>query len=245
MTLNPLFRKLYLCSFAPSLVTEFIGALDQSLAIIKSSARLTARQKTGLVMILVGIIVTETLNWAAFERRSAGKGKPSQLRWIFYNAKISWHLLLQASIKKIVATYQITSGTRVIDDTGKKLTKRTSKIPGTHKVKATGGYYNGQELVFMTLVTETVTLPVDFRFYTPDPEMSAWRKQNKVLKVQGIPARERPAKPAPDHDNFPTLQALSLDMIRSFVSGFPALRIRAVLADALYGRVSLSIRPQR
>ncbi len=65
--------------------------------------------------------------------------------------------------------------------------------------------------------------------------MSAWRKQNQVLKVQGIPARERPAKPAPDHENFPTLQALSLDMIRAFVSGFPALRIRAVLADALYG----------
>jgi|GEM_PF-6627372 len=44
------------------------------------------------------------LNWAAFGRRSLGKAKPSQLRWMFYNAKIAWELLLQASIKHILAT---------------------------------------------------------------------------------------------------------------------------------------------
>ena len=122
-----------------TLVTDFIGSLDQSLVTIKPTARLTARQKAGLVLIMVGIIVTEALNWAAFERRSAGKVKPSQLRWIFYNAKISWHLLLQASVRQILATYKITTGTLVIDDTGKKRTKRTSLIPGAHKVKDKAG----------------------------------------------------------------------------------------------------------
>ncbi len=220
-----------------SLVSTFIDALNQSLQSIKPSARLTAKQKAGLTLILVGIIVTDTLNWAAFGRRSLGTAKPSQLRWLFYNAKIAWHSLLQASVKQVLVTYQIDHGSLVIDDSGKKRAKKTTKIHGAHKVKdkATGGYYNGQELVFLVLVTEKVTIPVDFRFYIPDPRMTAWRKKNKTLKQQGISTKHRPDRPAPDHENHPTMQALALDMIESFVVAFPAIKVRGVLADALYG----------
>lgn len=94
-----------------SLVTQFLDALDQSLQTIKSGARLTHCQKASLALIMTGIIVTEMLNWAAFGRRSLGKAKPSQLLWMLCNAKIAWKLLLQASIKHILATYGITSGT--------------------------------------------------------------------------------------------------------------------------------------
>ena len=150
-----------------SVVTGFLDNLNQSLQTIKPGARLTNSQKAGLALIMMGIIVTGVLNWAAFGRRSLGKVKPSRLRWVFYSAKIAWELLLQASVKHILDTYQLSAGTLVIDDTGKKRTKRTSKIPRAHKVKdkATGGYYNGQELVFLVLVTDSVTLPVSFRFY--------------------------------------------------------------------------------
>ena len=220
-----------------SLITDFINGLNRSLESIKASTKLTTRQKTGLTLIIAGIIATETLNWAAFGRRSMGAAQPSQLRWIFYNAKIKWHLLLQASVKQILSSYGVNSGVLVADDTGKKRTKRTSRIPGAHKIKdkATGGYYNGQELVFMVLVTDTVTFPVDFRFYTPDPKMTAWRKENRKLKKLGVPARERPAQPTVNHARYPTMQALTLDMIRSFTSAFPDVRIKSVLADALYG----------
>ncbi len=186
---------------------------------------------------MTGIIVTGALNWAAFGRSSLGSAKPSQLRWVFYRAKIAWELLLQASVSQILTTYQIKSGTLVVDDTGKKRAKKTSRIPGTHKIKdkATGGYYNGQELVFMVLVTDTATIPVGFRFYQPDPQLVAWRKKNKTLKEQGVPTCQRPRQPKPDHDRFPTRQALALDMINDFTSAFPALKIHSILADALYG----------
>jgi hypothetical protein len=36
----------------------------------------------------MGMVMTETLNWAAFERRSLKKAKSSRLRWIFYRSKI-------------------------------------------------------------------------------------------------------------------------------------------------------------
>lgn len=65
--------------------------------------------------------------------------------------------------------------------------------------------------------------------------MTAWRKRNIALKAQGIPAHERPRKQIPDHDRFPTLQALALEMISDFTEAFPAMKVKGVLADALYG----------
>ncbi|TMO53628.1 transposase, partial [Pseudoalteromonas aurantia] len=63
--------------------------------------------------------------------------------------------------------YNINSGVLDFDDSGKKRSKRTTRITGAHKVKdkATGGYFNGQQLVFMVLVTDVVTIPVGFRFF--------------------------------------------------------------------------------
>lgn len=133
--------------------------------------------------------------------------------------------------------YGIDSGVLDFDDTGKKRSKRTTRITGAHKIKdkATGGYFNGQELVFMVLVTDTVTFPVGFRFFVPDPELSVWRKQDKQLKQQGVAKKQRPNRPEPDHRRYPTMQALALEMAQEFVDVFPEVRIKGVLADALYG----------
>ena len=37
------------------------------------------------------------------------------------------------------------------------------------KDKASGGFVRGQSVVFLRLVSATVTLPVGFAFYEPDP----------------------------------------------------------------------------
>lgn len=61
--------------------------------------------------------------------------------------------MLRASVYNILSRYGITSGTIVLDDSSKKRSKNTTRIEGAHKVKdkATGGYFNGQELIFMVL----------------------------------------------------------------------------------------------
>ena len=127
-------------------------------------------------------------------------------------------------------------GVLVIDDTDKQRSKKTTKIAGAHKVKdkKTGGYFNGQELIFMVLVTDWVTFPVGFRWYRPDPELKAWRKENKRLKREGIPRNERPPQPAPDPD-YPSKQALALAMVEEFTDWFSDITVTATLADALYG----------
>ena len=150
--------------------------------------------------------------------------------------KIIWPRLLQCSVRCVLTHYGLTRGVLAIDDTDKRRAKKTSRIAYAHKVKdkGTGGYFRGQQLVFMVLVTDVVTLPVGFRWYRPDPAVTAWYRQNRQLKQAGVPAKQRPAKPAPNPD-YPTKQALALEMVRAFTEWFPEFRVQAVLADALYG----------
>ncbi len=97
-----------------SVVTEFLDALSDSLTSVKPAAQLTTIQKTMLGVMIVGVIIAETLNWAAFERRSLGKFKSTRLCWIFYSAKIAWNFLLEASIRNILSHYDINGGALIL-----------------------------------------------------------------------------------------------------------------------------------
>ncbi len=90
-------------------VTQFVDDLNDSLKACKGSATLSACQRVWLGTLLVGIVVTGTLNWAGFERRSLKVFKQSRLRWMFCYAKIAWSLLLQASIGCLLKHYEISS----------------------------------------------------------------------------------------------------------------------------------------
>ena len=52
-------------------VTQFVDGLNRSLKSCKRSAALSAGQRVWLSTVLVGIVVTGTLNWAGFELRTA------------------------------------------------------------------------------------------------------------------------------------------------------------------------------
>lgn len=119
-----------------------------------------------------------------------------------------------------------------MDDTDKKRSKKTTRIPNTHKVKdkKTGGYFNGQELIFLVLVLGQVTFPVNFCFYTPDPAILSLQQQNKRLKRQGVAKKDRPKRPTPK-TAYPTKGALTVQMIKDFMVTFPKFKVDAVLAS--------------
>src|SRR4029434_3200334 len=77
-------------------------------------------------------------------------------------------------------------------------------------------------------------LPVGVVFYQPAPELSAWYKTAKALKKRGGPPTQRPRKPAPN-PQYPTKDHLALRLLASFKAQHGAVRIHAVMADALYG----------
>ena len=53
-------------------VTAFIDGLNESLGQLSENATLTRVQRVWLAIVLMGIVITNKLCWAAFERLSLG-----------------------------------------------------------------------------------------------------------------------------------------------------------------------------
>lgn len=158
------------------------------------------------------------------------------LSWMFRKTKIPWDRLFQASVGRALERHGLRDGVLTADDSDHRRAKRTPRIHAAHKIfdKKTGGYFNGQTLVFLVLVSRRVTLPVGFRFYCPDPAMVAWRKADGRLKKAKVRKAERPACPE-RNPAYPSKEECVLSMLREFRHGHPHVKIKAVLADALYG----------
>lgn len=197
---------------------------------------LTKTQQTWLKYCLMGILLTNTVCWAAFRCAGLGDYQLGALSWMFRRSKLSWDGLLQASVSVVLRRFKITSGVLAADDSDHRRAKKTTKIHAAHKIfdKKTGGYFNGQCIVFLLLVTPIVTLPVGFRFYRPDPKQMAWRKEDERLRRMGTKKSARPAAPAPD-PAYPGKAEIVLQLIETFRAAHPAVKVNAVLADALFG----------
>ena len=217
-------------------VTTFIDALNEALQESTPGWGLSRSQKAWLSFCILAILVTNSVCWAKFERASLGRYSLAALSWMFRYSKIPWERILPMSVRVILRRYGITQGCLDIDDTDKKRSKVTRKIAYVHKLKdkTSGGYIQGQCLVFLVLVTPQITFPVGFAFYMPDPALSAWYKEEKRLKKQGIPSRQRPPKP-PRNEAYPTKGELALRLLRQFRSHHPTVHIKNVNADTLYG----------
>jgi len=216
-------------------IKDYIKLLAQ---VIKthSGGELSRIQQRWLEFCLMGILLTNAVNWKAFERAGLGKYKLAAISWIFRRSKIPWNDLFQASVSLVLSQHGISHGILVGDDTDRKRAKRTKKIHKNHKVfeKKTCGYFNGQIIVFLLLVTQKVTIPVGFRFYIPDPKQSAWEKEDERLKKQGVEKSLRPVAPAAD-PKYPSKAELVLEMIQEFRKHHPQITVKAILADAFFG----------
>jgi len=217
-------------------VSAFVDAIDEAIREHSPGQGLSALQRAWLAFCLTAILVTNSICWARFERASLGTYSLAALSWMFRHAKIPWEALLVTSVRVILRHYGITSGTLVIDDTDNKRSKLAKTLAHLYKLrdKESGGYLWGQSLVFLLLVTPTITIPVGFTFSKPAPELSAWYKQERTLKQQGVPTKQRPPKP-PANPQYPTKQALALRLLEQCKAHHPDLRVHCIVADALYG----------
>lgn len=217
-------------------VTAFIDALNDVIEEHHPGQKLSDIQKGWLSFCILAVLVTNSVCWAKFERASLGSYSLAALSWMFRQSKIPWQVILVMSVRVILCRYGITQGVLDIDDTDKSRSKLTKKIAHVHKLKdkKSGGYIQGQSIVFLILVTPKITFPVGFAFYMPDPALTAWYREDNKLKKQGVQARKRPPKP-PKNPAYPTKVELALDLLRQFKTDHPDIKIKAVNADALYG----------
>lgn len=217
-------------------VRNYINLLSSSLAIHYPAYRLTKTQCLWLSFCLTGILLTNSICWARFERASFGTWLTSSLSWMFRQSKIDWDKLFKTSILVILRKYGITEGTLELDDTGRERSKNAKKLHhlGKQKDKKSGGYFNGQSIVFLLLVSNKISIPVGFKFYKMDPVWKAWKVEDERLKKQKIKKSERPLEPlrAP---NYPTKNRIGLDLLTAFKKDFGFIKVRAIKADALFG----------
>jgi hypothetical protein len=217
-------------------VRAFVDAVDEEIRAQSPSHGMSAMQRTWLAFCVTAVLVTNSICWARFARVSLGTYTLATLSWMFRHSKIPWDERLVASVRVLLRHYEITSGSLSIDDTDNPRSKAAKALAHLYKLrdKASGGYLWGQSLVFLVLVTPTISLPVGFAFDQPAPELSAWYKQAKALKKQGVPKQQRPSKP-PANPAFPTKQHLALRLLERFHAHHPTLRVHCIMADALYG----------
>ena len=217
-------------------VQEYVSAINASIKKQEPEKALSKIQAIWLSFVILGTLVTNAVCWERMEKASLGKYNSAALSWMFRNSKIFWELLLVSSVRYLLRKYNINKGILVIDDSDIQRSKKTSKIAKTHKIKdkKTGGYFNGQNIVFLILVSDKITLPVGFKFYEPDPDVSKWAREDKRLRKKGVKKKYRPEKPVID-DKYPGKKKIATELITSFIKSFADIKIKSVLADSLYG----------
>src|ERR1700682_5925103 len=89
-------------------IKEFIDLLDEGLKKHDSNYSLSNLQKKWLCFCLMGILWTNSICWAKFERAGFGNYSLSALSWMFRKSTIAWNFLLMASIMVILMRYGIT-----------------------------------------------------------------------------------------------------------------------------------------
>jgi hypothetical protein len=222
-------------SQAAPFVTTFIEDLNRAIETHKPGHGLSATQRGWLSFCIMGVLVTNSVCWARFQRAGLGRYSMAALCWVFCHAKIPWDLLLFRSVRVILARYAISEGSLLLDDTDKKRSKSTRRIGHVHKIKdkSSGGFVMGQEIVFLVLGTAKITFPVGFAFYMPDPALSEWNRRRKQLKKAGGMG---PFLPKPHlNEKYPTKQEIGLRLLAEFKQNHLDIRVRCVVADALYG----------
>lgn len=216
-------------------IKSYVSAINAALKEHDSGRAMTKLQCYWLSFVILGLLVTNSLCWSRFERFALKEYSSSALCWMFKKAKIAWELLLYASVLKIIESYNIHHGVLVIDDTDAERSKNTKEIAKVHTLrdKKSAGYVKGQNIIFLVLVTDKVTIPVGFEFYQPDPAMTSWTREDKRLRQKGVLKKYRPDKPN-SNEEYPSKKMLALKLINGFASNFQSIKIKATIADAFY-----------
>jgi hypothetical protein len=211
-------------------VTEYVEKLSNGVAEKKQCKHgLTRMQKTWLTFCIMCIIVTESVCWRKYVRAGLGRYSEALLSYYFH-CDMTWSLLIAISIRIVLESAGTYEAILIIDDSGKKRSKNTTKIPFVHyyKDKEGTGTIKGQETVFLVLVTPTLTIIVGFDFYQPDPEYTAWKKEDERLKKLGVPKSKRPPQP-PINKQYPTKQQVALNLLEAFCRDCPFVIVKLVV----------------
>ena len=88
-----------------SFIKTYLEHIDKELE--TEGKKLSQIQRMWLGFCLMGILLTNSVCWAEFERMSFKHYKRQALSWMFRHAKMPWERLLQVSVKIILKRLNI------------------------------------------------------------------------------------------------------------------------------------------
>lgn len=80
-------------------VENYTDSLNTELTQSSPGMTLSKSQKFWLGFCITGIILTSSINWAAFSRISVGQYKTTALSWMFRHSKIAWSICFISALK--------------------------------------------------------------------------------------------------------------------------------------------------
>jgi hypothetical protein len=116
-------------------VRAFIDAVDEAIRQYHPNSGMSATQRLWLAFCITAILITHSICWARFERASLGSYSMAALSWMFRHSKIPWDDLLVASVRVILRSHGMISGTLVIDDTDNPRSKSAHPLAYLYKLR--------------------------------------------------------------------------------------------------------------
>src|SRR3990172_9242501 len=117
---------------------------------------------------------------------SLGLCTPSQLSLFCSRNYGLFDELLSCAISYVLSIVQSGNMSLVVDDTDRPRSKVIRMLSYVFKTvcKKTGGFHLAQNIVFVCAVTKYFTFPIAWKFYMPDPTVSAWRARKRKLNAR-------------------------------------------------------------
>jgi hypothetical protein len=219
-------------------IDDYLDQLEIELKKHADAYSLSWIQRLWISFCLMGILLTNTVCWAKFERISFKGYTQQALSWMFLHSKLPWEKLLMTSVLMLLKKFDIQEGILAVDDKDIARSKNAKKLFRLHKMKdkKTGGYVLGQNIVMLYFVSKKFCIPVGFSFYSPDPELKKWTKEIQKLKEAKTEKILWPKKPKRSSDH-PKKYELAIQLMANFKKHLTHVKIHAVLADGLYGHL--------
>jgi hypothetical protein len=75
-------------------IEAYVEMLDEAIGATSPGRQLSRAQRAWLKFCLMGVLLTNTVCWKAFERAGLGAYRLGALSWMFRHSKVAWDGLL-------------------------------------------------------------------------------------------------------------------------------------------------------
>lgn len=223
--------------------SAFISSIQQGMYDL-GEKKLSNLYANKLIFLIIGSILGIGICWASISRFFPKNLTKSIISNFIHHSRVPWASIHKAALLNVFKTFKIKDINLAVDDTDFPKCKVVKKIFGVFKTidKSTGGFINAQNVVILSVITKSLTVPIFFKFYRPDPRVSEYNRLLKKAKTNKLDKSEYPRIVTRNNKKYPTRHEIFITLIERTIStlnkfekilGYP-IRVKTITADNGY-----------